>query len=80
MDNYLIQDTEKRNRVKFFAYIIPEFARSYKMDKQEAYQYLKKYGGLNFLFENWWALHTDNSLYVVRDMFDVCSQNGGDMK
>jgi hypothetical protein len=50
------------------------------MDKQEAYQYLKKYGGLTFLFENWWALHTDNSLYVVRDMFDVCSQNGGDMK
>jgi hypothetical protein len=80
MDNHLIKDSEKRNRVKFFTYIIPAFARAYKMDKQQAYQYLKMYGGLTFLFENWWALHTDNSLYAVRDMFDVCSQNGGYLK
>lgn len=44
----IIQDDEKRNRVKFYAFIIPEFARSYKMNKQEAYRYLKKYGGLDF--------------------------------
>jgi Protein of unknown function (DUF3791) len=76
----IIQDEEKRNKVKFFAFIIPEFARTYKMNKQKAYQYLKTYGGLDFLFENWWTLHTDNPLYAVRDMFDVCSQNGGYLK
>jgi len=76
----IIKDEEKRNKVKFFAFIIPEFARAYKMNKQKAYQYLKTYGGLDFLFENWWALHTDNPLYAVRDMFDVCTQNGGYLK
>ncbi len=30
----IIQDEEKRNKVKFFAFIIPEFARAYKMNKK----------------------------------------------
>jgi hypothetical protein len=47
------------------------------MDGQEAYRYLKKYGGLDFVFENWWALHTDNVFWAVRDMYKVCRNNGG---
>jgi hypothetical protein len=47
------------------------------MNKQTAYRYLKTYGGVDFLFEHWWALHTDNPLYAVRDLYDVCVQNGG---
>jgi hypothetical protein len=43
----------------------------------EAYQYLKKYGGLGYLYRNWWALHTDNPYWAVRDMLDICYKNGG---
>jgi hypothetical protein len=39
--------------------------------------YLEKYGGLDYLFENWWALHTDNPMWVVRDLYEVCYKNGG---
>jgi hypothetical protein len=28
------------------------------MNKQKAYLYLEKYGGLDYLFENWRALYT----------------------
>lgn len=73
----IIQDEEQRNRIKFFAFIIPEFARAYKMNKQEAYLYLKKYGGIDYLIEHWWALHTDNPFWAVRSMYKVCYQNGG---
>jgi len=73
----IIKDDERRNKLGFISFIIPEFARAYKMDKQAAYRYLKANGGLDFLFENWWALHTDNPLYAVRDMYDVCYRNGG---
>jgi hypothetical protein len=73
----IIEDEERRNRLRYITFIIPEFARAYKMNKQEAYRYLKKYGGLDFLFENWWALHTDNSFRAVRDLHDVCYRNGG---
>ena len=73
----IIKDDEQKNKIRFISFIIPEFARSYKMNKQTAYKYLKKYGGLDFLFENWWALHTDNPFWAVRDMCEICCQNGG---
>jgi hypothetical protein len=73
----LIPDKELRNKVRFITFIIPEFARAYKMDKPEAYRYLKKYGGLNYLFEHWWALHTDNPFWAVRSLYKICYRNGG---
>ena len=72
----IVLDDEKRNKVRFISFIIPEFARTYKMDKQEAYRLLKKYGGLDYVFNNWWALHIDNPHWVVREMLDVCRYNG----
>jgi hypothetical protein len=70
-------DKQTSDKVSFITFIIPEFARSYKMNIQDAYFYLKKYGGLDFLYEHWWALHTDNPFWAVRDMYEVCSENGG---
>ena len=70
-------DREKLDKVSFITFIIPMFARAYKMNKQNAYLYLKKYGGLEFLYECWWALHTDNPMWAVRDMYLVCYNNGG---
>ncbi|MDR1222025.1 MAG: DUF3791 domain-containing protein [Tannerella sp.] len=55
---------------------VAEFARAYKMDKQEAYRILKKCGGLDYVSNNWWALHIDNPYWVVREMLDVCRYNG----
>jgi hypothetical protein len=70
-------DKETRNKLLFATFIIPKFADAYKMDRQEAYRYLKKYGGLDYLYECWWALHTDNPFWAVRDMYKVCRNNGG---
>ena len=77
MVNNIIKDSNKRDKIRFISFIIPEFARAYKIDKQVAYRYLKSNGGLDFLFENWWALHTDNPLYAVKDLYDICYENGG---
>ena len=73
----IIKDEERRNKVCFFAFIIPAFARAYKLNKQTAYRYLKANGGLDFLFEHWWTLHTENPLYAVRALYDICYKNGG---
>ncbi|KAA6310995.1 hypothetical protein EZS27_037799 [termite gut metagenome] len=70
-------DKQTSDKVSFITFIIPEFASAYKMNIQEAYFYLKKYGGMDYLNECWWALHTDNSFWAVRDMFQVCRSNGG---
>jgi hypothetical protein len=66
-----------KDKLSFVSFIIPEFASTYKMNVQSAYFYLKKYGGMDYLNENWWALHIDNPFWAVRDMYKVCVSNGG---
>jgi hypothetical protein len=70
-------DKATRDKVSFITFIIPEFAAAYKMNVQGAYYYLKKYGGLDFLYTHWWALHTDSKYSVLRDLYKVCLENGG---
>ena len=70
-------DKNMRDKISFISYIIPKFAADYKMEIQQAYRYLKQYGGLAFLMEHWWALHTDNDIWAVHDIYQVCRNNGG---
>jgi len=70
-------DRETSNKVSFITYIIPMFADAYKMNVQEAWFYLKRYGGFDFINKHWWALHTDNVLYALNDIYEVCRKNGG---
>jgi hypothetical protein len=70
-------DKQTSDKVSFIAFIIPKFASTYKMNTQDAYRYLKKYGGIDYLDECWWALHIDNPFWAVRDMYKVCRSNGG---
>jgi hypothetical protein len=70
-------DKEMQHKILFMAFIITKFSRAYKMSKPNAYLYLKKYGGLDFLNECWWALHIDNPYWAVRDMYKICRNNGG---
>jgi hypothetical protein len=70
-------DKQMNDKVAFISYIIPTFAETYKMPIQEAYIYLKKYGGLDFLLKHWWALHTDNDIWAVHEIYIACRRNGG---
>jgi hypothetical protein len=73
-------DKELSDKISFITFIIPKFASGYKMNPQKAYVYLKQYGGLDFLNEHWWALHTDNPYWAIREMAQVCRNNGGYLK
>ncbi len=72
-----VLDKQTSDKVSFIAYIIPAFADAYKMNIQQAYFFLKKYGGLDFLMQHWWPLHTDNAIWAVHDIYTICHQNGG---
>ncbi len=75
--NRKVLDKETSDKISFISFIIPKFAETYKMNIQEAYFYLKKYGGLSFLSECWWTLHADNDIWAIHDIYEVCKQNGG---
>lgn len=67
----------RHDKIRYITFIVPEFARAFKMDRQEAYFYLKKYGGMDYLFRHWWVLHTDNKYWALRSLYNVCYKNGG---
>jgi hypothetical protein len=46
------------------------------MNIQDAYFYLKKYGGWDYLNERWRALHAENPFWTARDLHEFCYQNG----
>ena len=68
---------DTNDKIRFVCFIIPEFASAYKMKIQDAFFYLKMYGGIDYLNKHWWALHTDNPFWAVRSMYEVCHKNGG---
>ena len=70
-------DKQTSDKVSFITFIITEFAEAFKMQKSAAYLYLQKYGGLDFLFKHWWAMHTDDKYFALRDLYAVCLENGG---
>ena len=70
-------DKETSDKISFVSFIIPEFASTYKMNVQKAYLYLKQYGGIDYLYRHWWALHTDNEIWAVHDIYEVFRKNGG---
>ncbi len=70
-------DKTTSDKVSFISFIIPKFAESYKMNMQDAYFYLKKYGGLDFLMKHWWALHTENDIWAIHYIYEICLKNGG---
>jgi hypothetical protein len=71
-------DKELSDKVSFLSFIIPQFAEYGKMSIPEAYCYLKKHDGLDFLSDCWWALHTYNEIWAVYDIYEYCYNGGGE--
>lgn len=65
------------DKFSFISFIVPAFAQVYKMTASDAYKYLKAYGGWDFLNKHWWALHTDNEIWTIHDIYKICYKNGG---
>jgi hypothetical protein len=49
--NTAVLDKQTSDKVSFITFIIPKFASTYKMKISDAYRYLKKYGGIDYLDE-----------------------------
>jgi hypothetical protein len=70
-------DEEMQAKINFITFIITMFARAFKMSRQNAYLYLKKYGGLDYIFRHWWTLHVEDPYWSVKALYTVCHKNGG---
>ena len=68
---------ETQHWIEYVNMIIFEFAGSYKLPVQKTYEFLKQYGGIDFLNEFYDVEHTENPYYTVRTLLNVCRNQGG---
>lgn len=67
----------EKNILDFIVVCISEFANRYEMHMKDAYLYLSKYKGIDFLQEFYDVEHTLSFEDTIDDLTAICRKNGG---
>ena len=70
--------TEK-NKLDFTIALIAEFAATYKLKQKQAFNYLNRFQGMQFLHKHYNVLHTQSFEDVIENLATVCRDNGGQL-
>lgn len=65
------------NVLDYIVVCISEFSNRYEMQMRDAYIYLKRYKGIEFLKEFYDVEHTLSFEDVLDDLAAICRKNGG---
>ena len=68
---------EELNMLKYTIALIAEFASRFHLGERQAYNYLRRFKGMEYLKESYGILHTLSFNDAVETMAAVCEDNGG---
>ena len=63
--------------LEYIVFVIGIFATKYSMSNANAYQYIRKFKGLDFLLRHYDIEHTLSIDDAIDDIIIVCKRNGG---
>ena len=69
-----------KDRLDYFIALITEFAKVHYLTSQQAYLYLKRYKGIDFIDEFYDVEHTLSFDEVVYDLTVYCKRMGGHLE
>lgn len=64
---------------EFIVLVVREFAKEKNMFAPEAYNYLSKYKGIEYLEKHYEYEHTLAFPEIIDNLSEVCTGNGGDI-
>ena len=64
-------------KIPFINACIRAFSQRIKMPVQNSFQYLERFKGLDFLIGFYGTLHLQSVDDTVKDLLEVCRNNGG---
>lgn len=67
------------SKIIYVDYCINAFADKYDLSVKEAYAYLSRFKGLDFLDECYEAEHLLSIRDAVNDLVEICKNNGGEI-
>lgn len=65
------------DKIAYIIAVVNDFAAKFTMTSQQAYRYLKRYKGIDFVDEFYDVEHTQSFEDVVDDLALFCRKNGG---
>ncbi len=69
--------SEKRKQINYTVALVSEFAKKHNMTQKQAFEYLYKFKGIEFVKENYEIEHTLSFDEAVSDCAAICRKNGG---
>lgn len=71
------RDAKRRTRIEWFVACIGEFAAVHGLSPREAFDYLARHRGMEFLVRHYEAEHTLSFADTLDDLSAVCRKHGG---
>lgn len=62
---------------EYIFFIIDEFASKFSLTEHQAYRYIKNYGALEFIEDNYGIMHTLDDMEIVESIALFCKRKGG---
>lgn len=72
-----MDNRELQNRIEYIVICVSAFAERFKLTTIQAYSYLRRYTGIDFLLECYEAEHTLSIENAVDDLQLYCYNRGG---
>ena len=71
---------EETNQIRYIIALIAEFAKMFNLGQRQAYNYLKRFKGIDYLMSFYDVLHTQSFEDAIHDISIICERNGGTLK
>ena len=71
---------EETNQIRYVIALIAEFAKKFNLGQRQAYNYLKRFKGIDYLMSFYDVLHTQSFEDAIHDISIICERNGGTLK
>ena len=71
---------EETNQIRYIVALIAEFAKKFNFGQRQAYNYLKRFKGIDYLMSFYDVLHTQSFEDAIHDISIICERNGGTQK
>ena len=65
------------NKIEYVIACVGAFAQRFKLSNAQAYAYLRRYAGIDFLIDSYAAEHTLSIDDAVSDLQIICQREGG---
>ena len=75
-----MESRELKNKIDYFVCCVSEFAKVHTLSHRQAYAYLRRFCGIEFLLKHYEAEHTLSIDEAVGDLTMICQRHGGALR